>query len=587
LLPQSILFTIEFTKKRWSTKMILDDKPLVPDFPDPPGEISIYQAIGSMGLLKKPMTTPEFMNHCRIDDPVVRVWALSSILMDSPKVEGQLLEDCMQAAHYSSYIRNLLVPLLLKALRFDLINLIQNIDKKTGDADSALNMHLNQALVRNDYQAQVLLHEKLYLRTGNLRHVAQARDIASARLMWKDGLKHLLRVIFTHVDSLQSSTIGLLLMLEAEDARAEFKTLTQVILPNTEIVLAVVYAAAKLQFWEKDYDRAINILEESGALKKSNTQITPRLLNLVAQCHEKMGRFKEASEWFQKQNDALAKDKTKPQQFLAEVERRAKLIIPDLAPDDKDNHFIMTGFTRSGTTLLENVLGAHPDVATCEETLSFSKSFHTAFHLDLAEDPEKTDLGLRAKLNRNLYYQELERFVDKANPKAIIDKTPMLGASIKYLEKLMPNKRYIFSIRHPYDVVLSNYKQIYNQTTEMVAFNKIHEACVQYDFVMRNWYDVFPEADERVYYVVYDELVNDFDRVIQGALDHIGVQWSDEVSAFAQSSSNRAVRTPSYAKVRQGLGLGVQTTRQDYGFLFDKTCRKLLDPWVERQGYAE
>jgi hypothetical protein len=110
---------------------------------------------------------------------------------------------------------------------------------------------------------------------------------------------------------------------------------------------------------------------------------------------------------------------------------------------------------------------------------------------------------------------------------------------------------------------------------------------VQYDFVLRCWFDVFPGQDERVYYVVYDELVNDFDRVIRGTLDHLGVAWSNDVSDFAESSSNRAVRTPSYAKVRQGLGIGVQTTRKDYDFLFDDRCRKLLDPWVERHGYTD
>jgi tetratricopeptide (TPR) repeat protein len=567
--------------------MILDGKPLVPDFPDAPKEISIYQAIGILGILKKPASTQNLMRHCRIADPVVRVWALSSILLKTKTVRGPLLDACMQAAHYSSYVRNLLVPFLLKSLRFDLINLIQELEKKTSAENSMLNELLCQAMISNDYQAQVMLHERLFLHTGNIRHVNQSRDVASMRLNWKDALKHLLRSIFTHAEPLQSSIIGLLRMFEVEDARTEFKTLVQVIKPNEDIMLAVVYGAAQLQYWDKNYERAINILEESGALEQTMVRMSSRLRNLVANCYEKMDRFQDAADWFQKQNDAVTKKTPKPNDFIEQVEKRAQWNIPSLAPDPNDTHFIMTGFTRSGTTLLENVLASHPEVVTCEETLSFNKSLHTAFHLDLSEDPKKTNFGLRALFNRNLYYQELNRFVDKPSPKAIIDKTPMMGASIKYLEKLMPNKRYIFSIRHPYDVVLSNYKQIYNQTVEMVAFNRIYESCVQYDFVMRNWFDVFPGEDERVFYVVYDELVNDFETVIRGTLDHLGVAWSDEVSTFAESSSKRAVRTPSYAKVRQGLGIGVQSTRQNYGFLFDEKCRELLDPWVERHGYTD
>jgi len=567
--------------------MILDGKPLVPDFPDPPRMISIYQAIGILGRLKKPKTTQNLMRHCTIDDPVVRVWALSSMLLKTRTLEGPLLEATMQAAHYSSYMRSLLIPLLLRGLRFDLIQLVQTLEEKARSETSTLNGQLSTAMIKNEYQAEVALHEKLYLQTGNLRHVIQARDVASMRLNWKDALKHLLRVTFTYSEPLQSTTIGLLRMLEAEDARAEFKTIAQVISPNQDILFAVVYAAAQLQYWGKDYARAINILTESGALELAKGRMFARFSHLVANCHEKLADFQSAAQWYQKQNNALKLKKSKPQQFIAELERRANALLPVLPPDENNRHFVMTGFTRSGTTLLENVLASHPDVVTCEESLSFNKALHTAFHLDLAEDPQKNNVALRAQFNRSLYYQELNRFVDKPSPKAIIDKTPMMSANIKYLEKLMPEKRYIFSIRHPYDVVLSNYKQIYNQTIEMVAFNDIYHACVQYDFVMRSWFDVFPGKDERVYYVVYDELINDFDKVVRGALDHIGVEWSDDVNAFAQSSSERAVRTPSYAKVRQGLGIGVQSTREDYGFLFDDRCRRLLDPWVDRHGYSE
>ena len=44
--------------------MILDDKPLVPDFPQVPIDISIFQAIGIMGVLKAPKDV------ARIDGPL-------------------------------------------------------------------------------------------------------------------------------------------------------------------------------------------------------------------------------------------------------------------------------------------------------------------------------------------------------------------------------------------------------------------------------------------------------------------------------------------------------------------------------------
>jgi hypothetical protein len=179
----------------------------------------------------------------------------------------------------------------------------------------------------------------------------------------------------------------------------------------------------------------------------------------------------------------------------------------------------------------------------------------------------------------------MSRNVNKKEAQVVIDKTPIISANIKYMQKIFPNKKYIFSIRHPYDVVLSNYKQDYQPNIAMAAFTDIYEACQLYDYVMRNWFEVFPGETEQVHYVKYDDLVNNFEVVIRGTLQFLGVPWTDEVTKFAEHSAKRAVRTPSYANVRKGLTIGVQSSWQNFEFLFDDQCKKLLDPWVKKFGY--
>lgn len=564
---------------------MLDGRPLVKEFPEAPEEITIYQAIGLLHNLERPKSQKALMAHYLIHDPVVRTWVLASLMHKANRLDGNLLQAVMHVARRSAFLRRLAVPLLLKAFRFDLVAKIEEMETAVGSDIGKVNAELLKAVRLNDYKAQVALHEKLYLYTGNLRHITEARDIARLRLNWKDALKPMLRVIFTHLEPLQGSIISLLRMLEREDAREEFKSVARSIHGNNDIKLAIVYAAAQLHYWEKNYERTIKIFEESGVLDATKDRLS-LINNLVASSYEKLGDYEKAGQWYKQQNDALKKADLKAERFMSELDRRAGWNIPKLPPAERDNYFIMTGFPRSGTTLLENALASHPDIATCEETSSLIGSIHTAYTSKLAQDPDNNKIGLRALLHRNLYFQNLTRYVDKPDPKVIIDKTPIIGANIKYLEKIVPEMRYIFSIRHPYDVVLSNYKQDYAQNIAMAAFNDIFEACVQYDYVMRNWFEVFPGETDRVYYIKYDELVNDFDRVIGGALDHLGVDWTDEVRNFAENSSNRAVRTPSYANVRKGLTIGVQTSWQKFEFLFDDKCRELLDPWVERHGYA-
>ena len=74
-------------------------------------------------------------------------------------------------------------------------------------------------------------------------------------------------------------------------------------------------------------------------------------------------------------------------------------------------------------------------------------------------------------------------------------------------------------------------------------------------------------------------------REIRRALAFLGLTWNDEVLKFAEKSQNREVRTPSYAKVRAGLTIGVQSNWKNYSFMFESKEARLLNKWVDRFGY--
>jgi len=83
----------------------------------------------------------------------------------------------------------------------------------------------------------------------------------------------------------------------------------------------------------------------------------------------------------------------------------------------------------------------------------------------------------------------------------------------------------------------------------------------------------------------YDDLVTKFEDSMRGVLDFLGLGWDDEVLGFARLAETRGARTPSYQKVRQGLGIGVQSSWRNYGFLFQSETARPLRKWVEHFGY--
>ena len=162
----------------------------------------------------------------------------------------------------------------------------------------------------------------------------------------------------------------------------------------------------------------------------------------------------------------------------------------------------------------------------------------------------------------------------------------MRSAEAGFMSKLFPDTRYIFSIRHPYDVVLSCFKQDFGRNIAMEHFRTLDGAARLYDFTMTQWFGVFGLDDPRVHYLRYDDLVTDFEPSMRAVLSFLGAPWSAEVMDFADAAERRAAKTPSYQKVRQGLTIGVQSQWRNYGFAFQSEATEPLKKWAEFFGYS-
>lgn len=555
----------------------------IPNFPE---EVNLSQAIGLIPKIAQSSTDQAMIDRLRIHDPVIRVFALATLLKRNCRLDQNALTVALHVARRSAFLRQILISGLLNLFRFDLVEKVIEMEKEVAPKSVKLRAALMKSEFDSNYDAQVKLHEALYLETGNIVHIDKSFELARQRLPWKHGIQHIVRMVFMQDGkSLEPSLIALLQTLEKDGAKKEFRSLLPIIGQLDSCHVTRAYGITMRFFWAEKYDECLDFLSKSNALEETQDK-SALLTNIAAKCYEKLAKYKEAAHWYEVQNETQKDERFTPQAFLDGVKERASIEIPKQILDSRKNYFIMTGFPRSGTTLLENALNSHPKVATCEETSSLIGSFAPAFLAPIESDPDRKKVMLRLAYHQRLYYQNLDRFVKKDDPQAIIDKTPIISANIKYMEKIFPNKRYIFSIRHPYDVVLSNFKQVYSQNPAMSAFNEMRTACILYDAVMRDWFDVFPGETDRVCYVKYDNLVLNFKPEMEKVLTFLSVDWTDEVLNFVEHSEKRAVRTPSYENVRKGLTIGVQTSWQKFDFLFDEECRQLLDPWVDKFGYS-
>ena len=463
--------------------------------------------------------------------------------------------------------------------------------KAAAETPAEASMDLEQAAMlaelAQDNAGAADISGRLYLATADLVHLRSASERAELAGGWRPALEWALRAVI--VAPLNPTTLLRLFAVLASSAQpdlmeevGEILRARNLHLPTTNIFLA---AAAQMRGDGKLCLSRLKPLDDgkivaSPALAPYHGEVRA----LKAQSEEKLGNFRAAYEAYLALNATERAPNIDPSFVYKGADIRGKLAIPALPPDGQPDVIQMLGFPRSGTTLLENALAAHPAIETFEETAALNVATDriegVLFGRAPATSTEETFLKARAG-----YFDEIRSLRRKPDAQVLIDKLPIRTADTAFITKLFPEWRYIFSIRHPYDVVLSCFKQRFRPNPAMENFRTIKDACQLYDFAMTEWFKVHTMDDPNVIYVRYDELVTDFDRVTGGVLDFLGLPWDDAVRDFSKAAENRAARTPSYQKVRQGLTIGVQTQWRNYGFVFQSEAARPLRKWVEFFGY--
>jgi hypothetical protein len=426
----------------------------------------------------------------------------------------------------------------------------------------------------------------LYLATGDITHLRVASEKAEAAGGWRPSLEWALRAVA--IAPLNPIPVQRLFMVLESSAQPDLiEEAAQIFISrNIHLQVAQIFLAGGA-LMRGDAKGVLNRLKPFDDAKIVATPVLAPYLGAVralrAQAEDKLGEYRKAYDAYVGLNAAEKSTEINPADFYKGVQIRAKLAVPPLPPAKQQNVVQMLGFPRSGTTLLENVLASHPDIETFEETSALVVAIDRIERVVLGKIEEAVETTFSAARDR--YYAELDLLRKKPEAKVLIDKMPIRTADTAFVVKLFPEWRYIFSIRHPFDVVLSCFKQRFSPNPAMENFRTIDDGARLYDFAMTEWFKHHTMDDPRVHYVRYDELVTNFEPVTRKTLDFLGVPWSDAVRDFSKTAENRAAKTPSYQKVRQGLGIGVQTQWRNYGFAFQSEATKPLRKWAEFFGY--
>lgn len=523
-----------------------------------------------------------YLELLRESDDVLSVAAACALLV-SKFVPPHTLPRLQELARFQS-VRTRAFDFFMKEREYELANSILRAPAlPVGD----IIQQGMEAAYANDHRQVADVEVQKFLQTGMLQHLNRARIAAEQEGGWRRALPLTVKLMLINPEEVRWP----IQLLELLTAFNQFELLEQ-FCDIAETAKALPEMAA--------ISRAILAgnkglpAEGLKLLDHLLTRSLPRMLEVEicrtkASLLDRAGRFEEANKWYEKQNEFYRSDKTSVtpfdrHRFIERIKVTANLNVPKLPFEDRNAYFMMLGFPRSGTTLLENMLASHPAIETFEEIPSWESMSQIMSSFALKKLALPADIAVKARAR---YYREIDQNKKKLGADIFIDKLPIRSAEAVMLEKMFPQMKYIFSIRHPYDVVLSCFKQHFAPNGAMDNFTTIEDACHLYDFAMSQWFKIFSLESEQVCYVHYHRLLENLPDEVTRVLKFVGTDWDDGILQFAKRSDDRGSRTPSYSKVRQGVSLGVQTSWRNYAFLFRRPEARPLDRWLKFFGYED
>lgn len=230
-------------------------------------------------------------------------------------------------------------------------------------------------------------------------------------------------------------------------------------------------------------------------------------------------------------------------------------------PDDGRAPVLLVGFPRSGTTLTEQILAAHPEIAVSDEQIELTPMYRAIFEAYDESAPlagqvdaipeDRLLAGRRA-------YRELEAPFLKAKPGAtvVVNKNPMDLLALGVLSRVFPNARVIVAIRDPRDVCLSCFLQEFIANAANIHFFTLEGTVEMYSMVMDVWLAQREILRLPLLVSRYEDLTRDFERQARRLIEFVGVDWSDEVLRFHERANRRVVSTPSYEAVTSPVHTG-------------------------------
>lgn len=295
---------------------------------------------------------------------------------------------------------------------------------------------------------------------------------------------------------------------------------------------------------------------------------------------EQLGRFKEAAEVFAEKNSLVSVSYSRDESEKANAKTLAAWT-PGVFASGRSTPLakstvpvFVLGFARSGTTLIERIIAAHPKAYAAGECQFLGDAVRSR----LPEGTLRTDVPpLAAGLSdddieriRSLYLRNLQALTGKND--RIVNKDLNLARLGGVIGRCFPNAPILVPHRLPEDIAISVWSYPFTPSTGAWAMRLewIAHKIVLFNRMIDHWRVVLPNP---ILDVQYEALVADPEPHVRAIIDHVGLTWDDACLSHENRSNvmttNCFVPTFSEHQVRQKIHQGSVGRGARFGGVLD------------------
>ncbi|MER3547449.1 MAG: hypothetical protein C4338_07530 [Rhodanobacteraceae bacterium] len=259
---------------------------------------------------------------------------------------------------------------------------------------------------------------------------------------------------------------------------------------------------------------------------------------------------------------------------------------PSPAPGWEESPIFILGFPRSGTTMLEQMLDAHPDLVSMDEQPFVQRVIEKIQAMGL-HYPEQLGALDSAKCEelRQTYWSEVRSVVYLKTGQRLVDKNPLTTLRLPLLMRLFPQAKIIFAVRHPCDVVLSNYKQQFSAPAYIAMCATLSRLATGYSIAMKFWNVHADLFKPQILEWKYEDVIAHFDKNIERLGDFLKLKNVAPLRNFSEHAKRKGyIATPSYAQVVRPIYADSIGRWRKYREYFEPIL-PMLEPAMKHWGY--